>query len=218
MSDIYKELASFLANEEKSDKVSSDLMNDISFSPSTDTSYMDNLLSDSEVDTSSLISGIKMGGKQKTSVRNLLADAGEGLEYVSWPPAAGTRVAFKESLEAMFAYKNAPDPGENGTIVLVRCAHGDTTHTNEYAFVKFDSGRFMHIHKDHLTRAAKTKTASNLRLRVASLGDLTSFFNPSSRGELVHKSSRDLWSLKKEGDSYVLNRLFDEYGNPITQE
>ena len=33
--------------------------------------------------------------------------------------------------------------------------------------------------------------------------------------ELVHKATKDLWSFKKDGDNYVIERLFDESGNPL---
>jgi hypothetical protein len=221
MKDIYTELSEYLINAEKTDKVSSDAMEGISFAPASSTEYMDNLLSQ-EVGIESVLSGVKMGGEKSVSVLNLSKQAGEDLEYTAWPPLPGTRVAFSDELSAMFAYKNSPDPSETGTVVLVRCASGDTTHINDYAFVKWDSGRFMHIYRDHLMKSATSKTASvtpPARIRVASLGDLTSFFNSAagSKNELVHKSSRDLWSLKKEGDSYVLNRLFDEHGRPLSE-
>lgn len=59
---------------------------------------------------------------------------------------------------------------------------------------------------------APVKTA---RRKVASLGDLSSFVRLSSE-QLIHKSNRDLWALKKEADgSFFIERLFDDNGEPL---
>ena len=34
-------------------------------------------------------------------------------------------------------------------------------------------------------------------------------------GELIHKSTQDLWSFHKEGEDYVLERLFSDSGEPL---
>jgi hypothetical protein len=53
------------------------------------------------------------------------------------------------------------------------------------------------------------------RRKVASLGDISSFIRLSSE-QLIHKSQRDLWSLKREADgSYFIERLFDDNGEPL---
>jgi len=53
------------------------------------------------------------------------------------------------------------------------------------------------------------------RVKVASLKDIHNFIRLSS-DTLVHKSTRDLWALKKEGDgNYFIERLFDDNGDPI---
>ena len=53
------------------------------------------------------------------------------------------------------------------------------------------------------------------RTRVASLRDLHHFIRLSS-DMLIHKSDRDLWALKKEGDgSFFIERLFDDNGEPL---
>lgn len=51
-------------------------------------------------------------------------------------------------------------------------------------------------------------------IRVASLGDLTGFLRLSN-DLLVHRSSKDLWSVSKTADGFVVNRLFDDDGKPI---
>lgn len=53
------------------------------------------------------------------------------------------------------------------------------------------------------------------KIRVASLGQLSSFQRVSAE-TLVHKSDRDLWSLKKESDGkFYIERLFDDNGTPL---
>lgn len=60
-----------------------------------------------------------------------------------------------------------------------------------------------------------TVKQASMRKKVASLGDLSSFIRLSSE-QLIHRSSRDLWSLKKEGDgSFYIERLFDDDGHPL---
>jgi hypothetical protein len=53
------------------------------------------------------------------------------------------------------------------------------------------------------------------RMRVASLQQLVGFQRVSAE-TLIHKSDRDLWSLKKEGDGkFYIERLFDDNGSPL---
>ena len=58
---------------------------------------------------------------------------------------------------------------------------------------------------------APPKTA---RVRVASVQALKPFERVSAE-TLVHKSDRDLWAIKKEGESYFIERLFDDNGTPL---
>lgn len=59
---------------------------------------------------------------------------------------------------------------------------------------------------------ARPKYAS---IRVASLGDLTGFLRVSN-DLLVHKSTRDLWSVSKTADgAFEVSRLFDDDGSPL---
>jgi len=53
------------------------------------------------------------------------------------------------------------------------------------------------------------------RVKVASIGDIHNFVRLSS-DTLIHKSDRDLWTLKKEADgNYFIERLFDDTGAPL---
>jgi hypothetical protein len=50
---------------------------------------------------------------------------------------------------------------------------------------------------------------------VATMSDLKSFMRISSE-TLVHKSEKDLWTLKKEADGkFYIERLFDDNGEPL---
>jgi hypothetical protein len=52
------------------------------------------------------------------------------------------------------------------------------------------------------------KTAS-MKVRVASLEQLDPFHRLSAE-TLVHKSTRDLWTVTREADGLYIQRLFDE--------
>src|SRR5262245_44528567 len=63
-------------------------------------------------------------------------------------------------------------------------------------------------------QAAAAQTSSG-RVKVASLAQLSGFVR-TAEDTLVHKSERDLWSLRKDaqGDFYI-ERMFDEQGAPL---
>lgn len=154
--------------------------------------------------------------KGKTSVRELVSQTqSEGI--VAYPPVTGTRVAFSSSIEAMMAYHNPPDGGGLGTIVTVRTASGDVNHHAGKVFVRWDGGRMMPIYATHLRAASgRQRTADAVSRRVASLGDLGDFLK-MSKDTLIHKATRDLWAFKKVGEDYVVERLFDESGDPLKE-
>jgi len=54
-------------------------------------------------------------------------------------------------------------------------------------------------------KAAAVKPA---RIRVASLDQLKGFTRTASN-ELVHLSTNDLWSIRKEGEDFYIERQFD---------
>jgi len=154
----------------------------------------------------------EFGGEQARSVRALVAS--QAPEDI-WK--GGIRVSFDtENLEALLTYSDVPDPGTLGTVVTVRTGNGDTTIDNDRVFVLWDDGKFRAIQADHLTIESARKTANAVRMVVADLGDLSAFFVSGSSGEdLVHKATKDLWSLRKDGDNYVVERLFSEDGEPL---
>lgn len=64
------------------------------------------------------------------------------------------------------------------------------------------------------TGQAKTAAAKPPRQKVASLAQLSGFERVSS-DTLVHKSTQDLWALRKEGEGYFIERLFQDNGQPL---
>ncbi len=53
------------------------------------------------------------------------------------------------------------------------------------------------------------------RFRTASLGDLSGFLKMAD-GTLIHKSTKDLWSFKKDADGgLTVERMFDADGKPL---
>jgi hypothetical protein len=71
-----------------------------------------------------------------------------------------------------------------------------------------------------ITKVAAAQTAGRVEqhvstMRVASLGDLTSFFMKVGTDTLIHKSTRDLWALKQDAGGFLVERLFDDSGEPL---
>lgn len=62
------------------------------------------------------------------------------------------------------------------------------------------------------------KTASapktSHKVRVASLQQLEGFSRTSAH-TLVNKSTRDLWAIQKDGEEFVIARLFQDDGQPL---
>jgi hypothetical protein len=165
----------------------------------------------------SYLGGRDLEGDHFNSVR-LLSDTGRSKAALELPIKAGTRVTFMNNLGSLLSYENPPNHKMEGSVVTVRTADGDTTYHEDRVFVLWDDGVFRPIHREHLRRAAgNKKRASNVRMVMANLGDISMFFNSADNnsGDLVHKATEDLWSLDKDGDSYVLSRLFDDDGEPL---
>lgn len=128
----------------------------------------------------------------------------------------GDRVAFVRTLSALLTYENSPEPSERGTVIRVRTASGTSTEFENRIFVKWDSGQTLPVLRDHIIACEREKVAGSFSRRVNSLGDLGDFFKVASGDELVHKATRDLWSLSKASDGgYVIERLFDNSGEPL---
>lgn len=145
-----------------------------------------------------------------------LTDSAREASALPLPVNAGTRVAFKANLGSVLAYADVPHPACEGTVVTVKTANGPATHQGSDVFVLWDDSKFRVIRAEHLKPGAPRKTATNYRMVVSDLGDLSSFFTMAKVGDdLVHKATKDLWSVQKDGGNFVINRLFDDTGKPL---
>lgn len=152
-------------------------------------------------------------GPNTTAVRSLTAHS----KALRAPVESGTRVSFRTSLSSVLSYEDVPSEGTHGTVVKVKTAHGKVTSLEDRVFVLWDDGKFRSILFEHLKLAPKNRrVASTVRMAASSLGDLSSLFRTASQDdELVHRATKDLWSFRQEGDQYVIERLFDETGEPL---
>jgi len=144
-----------------------------------------------------------------------LTQAGAAKNALRLPVASGTRVRFKANTGSLLTYENPPDPNAEGEVVSVHSASGNITAHNDFVFVKWDDKRFLPIHAEHLERVVgHTRQGSPNKIRVASLGDLGDFLK-LGEDTLVHRATKDLWSLKEDGEGFVIERLFDTQGDPL---
>jgi hypothetical protein len=74
----------------------------------------------------------------------------------------------------------------------------------------FMKDHFTQKDQEELTRAIKNGS----QFRVASLGDLTDFLKVAE-GQLIHRSTQDLWNVVADGEGFTITRLFDDNGNPL---
>lgn len=144
---------------------------------------------------------------EDTSMRSL-TDKGRLDMALQVPAKEGTRVSFETNIGSVLTYPDPPNPGTLGTVVSVRTPEGDSTHLGDMVFVKWDDERLLTIDRKHLRVA---------RMRVSSLGDLTDFmrFGGDKSSELVHKSTKDIWSLSEDGDGWVIERLLCDAEGPL---
>lgn len=163
-----------------------------------------------------MIQGRDIGGGYYNSVQSL-TDQGRKAKTLPLPQVAGTRVHFVANIGSVLTYDNVPEPKIAGTIVTVKTAEGPRTDLDGKVFVAWDDGIFRPIFAEHLRLAGPSqKRASSVRRVVGNLGDISDLFVTASRGdELVHKATKDLWAVKKDGGNFVIERLFNDEGKPL---
>jgi hypothetical protein len=157
-----------------------------------------------------------------TSVR-ALSDVERAKVALQLPVEAGTKVAFIANAGSVLTYDSMPDPNMEGTVISVKSASGDVTSHEGKVFVRWSDGVLRGIYAEHLRPVAGTSRRSaavEKRIRVASLGDLSDFLNTGGfmrvgNDQLVHKATQDLWSLKRDTEGFVIERLFDDVGSPL---
>lgn len=161
------------------------------------------------------INGRELGGDYYNSLQSL-TEKGRNASALPLPQVAGTRVRFIANLGSVLTYDDVPDPKVAGTVVTVKTANGPQTDRDGRVFVAWDDGVFRPIFAEHLRLAGpNNKRSSNVRMVVGSLGDISSMFVSAREGELVHRSTKDLWAVKKDGGNYVIERLFNDEGKPL---
>lgn len=162
-----------------------------------------------------MLQGKEMGGPAFSSLREMVRASRED-RSLPLPVEAGTRVRFVANLESVLTYPDVPDPKIAGTVVTVRTGSGDTTYLDGRVFVAWDDGVFRSIAPEHLRAFNSMRQAKNVRMVVSDLGDISSLFTASSSSnDLIHKATKDLWAVRKVGDQYSIERLFDGDGTPL---
>jgi len=184
-----------------------DFWSDLSLSPFTGPTSMDHHLSEDTI-----------GGPKFSSLQDL-TDRGRDANGLDLGVPAGTRVVAVTNIGSVLTHPDLPEPDVEGTVVTVRTAQGDLTSLNDEVFVKWDDGKLRAIHR-HFLRRAKTsrKRASAFCVRASGIGDISQFFTRANDGkanDLVHKSTKDLWSFEQSDDGIVISRLFDDTGEPL---
>lgn len=175
--------------------------------------FWDDLTLGLHKEASSLDEALGALPRSSTGVRNLTDKMREAMA-LPLPVDSGTRVTFANNLGAVLSYSDPPDGGAEGTVVMVRTSSGDATALDGLVFVKWDDGKFLPVGREHLRLAATSKRASSYTMRVSSIGDLTDFMKVS-KDDLVHKATKDLWRVREEDGEFVIERLFDEVGEPL---
>jgi hypothetical protein len=162
--------------------------------------------------------GTPLEGGQFQSVRSLAAaQADPTCTLEDMALTAGTKVKFVATAEALFTYPDPPEPGSVGTVIEAKVAGVTATMHEGRAFVAWADGKARAIHQSHLTLAVQpSKTANKNRIRVgSSLDSLLGEFLKVADDTLVNRSSRDLWGLRQDSEGYVIERLFDDRGEPL---
>jgi len=112
-----------------------------------------------------------------------------------------------------------PISGTKGTVVKVRTASGEVTHFEKGIFIQWDGkGDKVHCVSPDFLRIASKKVAGLEDFIVLSGPSLLSntMLTGAQSGDLVHKSTKDLWTVKlAEDGTYDIERLFDDDGNPL---
>lgn len=155
-----------------------------------------------------------LNGEKFQSLQEL-TDIKRNKKALQLPVSAGTRVAFIGYLDSYMSYEDPPTNGMTGEVVSAKSANGAVTAHDGRVFVKFEDGKLRSIFAEHLQLSVKKEERKVASFRVASLGDLTNFLKVAE-GQLVHKSTKDLWSFHKDADGNItVERLYDDNGEPL---
>lgn len=138
------------------------------------------------------------------------------------PVESGTRVTIAHSVGSLLADFTLPPLGMSGTVVLVRSGGKDRTASSTGVHVLWDDGvcrdvqaQFLRLESDGNKKAAKA--TAGVRRAFVDFAPISMDFGLSKEGstDLVHKATNDLWAFRQDGESYVIERLFTESGEPL---
>lgn len=77
---------------------------------------------------------------------------------------------------------------------------------------------FFEAEPQIISPVGQTKAASApKRVKVSSLQQLQGFTRVAS-DTLINKATNDLWALRKEGEAFYIERLFQDDGHPLKSE
>jgi len=162
-----------------------------------------------------ILQGRTIDGASTTAIREL-TEQSRAANALKLPVVAGTRVSFQHNLGSVLAYAELPE--DEGTVVTVRSAAGDVTVHDGMVMVAWDDGNFLPVSPEHLRLAPDNlQRAGNVRLSFIEFGGVSNLFDQVRIGstDLVHKATKDLWSMSEGEDGFVIERLFSEDGNPL---
>ncbi len=154
----------------------------------------------------------------ENSILQQLTDQAKAAGALPLPVNVGTRVAFSHDIGAVLAYEDIPDRGVEGSVILVRSPEGDRTASQNGVHVLWDDGKFRAIQAEHLRPAGlNKKRASTVRMAFIEFGGIADLFGLAKKGstDLIHKATKDLWSFRQDGEEFIIERLFNEDGNPL---
>lgn len=157
-------------------------------------------------------------GQDPSTCLQDLTDRSKVKNALALPVTAGTRVRFIANIGSVMSYTDLPGKNVLGTVVTVRTASGDVTSQDDRVFVLWDDGKYRVMQAEHLRTAKRqTKLAKQVRREASSFDMILKSFSPVASGNdnLVHKATKDLWSYRKDGGRFVLERLFSEDGSPL---
>jgi hypothetical protein len=111
-----------------------------------------------------------------------------------------------------------PEHGTKGTIYAVETMAGKKTAMDGSAFVKWEGSNKITLAPLTHIKVASKKVANLDDFSFLSNNSLSQFIvaKASMEDVLVHKATKDLWSLKvSEDGNYDIERLFDDAGDPL---
>ena len=164
-----------------------------------------------------VLQGRRIEGSEN-SILQALTDRAREVHALQLPVKAGTRVRLAENVGVVLAYEDLPDSGVEGSVILVRSPSGDVTASQRGVHVLWDDGKLRAIRAEHLRLAGgNQKRAGMVRMSFVDFGGIADVFGLSKEGssDLVHKATKDLWSFRQEDGEYVIERLFNDEGQPL---